>query len=301
MLRSSVMGILMQKDPEQLIRQCFAGEQDPMNPDSHMMAHAFGLWAVKDPSGALSWFDQKVAEGSMESRSLDGRNSVKLRFEGALIGALMKQGGEAASRRLEALPAKDRVEVLGGSVALGLPQDRRGDFARMVRQHVPAEQQASMLARPVTMMVFQGGYDQVTEYLGQIDATAGERLEIAKTAMSGRLMGPGGSVDTKLQEATDWLAQVAPEHVDAITGAALGKWYGPDPDQRFELVERLHEEGGGDALLVAFLDEAGVYQNREAARRLAAKIESAEDRERLLGRLEDFQSVRPEITESPSP
>ena len=66
------------------------------------------------------------------------------------------------------------------------------------------------------------------------------------------------------------LAEMAPEDADAILGRAIGVMHGGDGAKRVELIEKLHAEGGGDDLLVEFVDSARHYGDVAELRRAMA-------------------------------
>jgi hypothetical protein len=82
-----------------------------------------------------------------------------------------------------------------------------------------------------------------------------------------------------------WVGQQAPDAVNAITGEALGNVWGGNFAERVKLVEELHADGGGDDLLVGFLNSGQVQGHAEEARRLAEMIGDVQRREQILNML----------------
>lgn len=295
-LEQMLMTSLMQKEPRLMLDRFFDRLQDPQGRYSWQMAHAFRTWLGEEPTEARAWFDQRLRAGDFDSRSLDGRNESRMRFEGALVFSLLASDPEAAGERLAELPEDQRKDVISQGMFVNLEPGTEKAFAELVRQQVPEKDQAAALAGATSGMVNRGGYEKVSEFMAEIDATVDERRAMAAQAAQGKLQSDRQADRAKLDELREWLAVEAPDSVDAITGEALGNLYNGRFADQAKLVEELHAEGGGDELLVGFLNSGQAHAHQDDARRLAALIEDEEQRTRLLERF----GGEVETTDSPA-
>ena len=294
-LEGMLIGMLAQKEPELVLDRFFDRIHDPSGGMSWQLAHAFQQWIGKEPLAAREWFDERIAAGEFESRSLDGKSRSRLQFEAAMISALLGIDPAAAGQRVGALPEEQRGDLFEQGMFLQLKPGSERAYADLVRQHVPADEQAAALSQATSVMIHQGGYERVSGFLDDIDASPDERSSIASQTARNHLQNQGhrGGVDREaVDEMRGWLGSQAPDAVDRITGEALGGVWGGDIGERVRLVEELHAEGGGDELLVGFLDADPSRQDPDAARRLAGMIVDEERRAEALRRIEEGSPVR---------
>ena len=100
MLEQMLFGPLSQKDPEFALNRYLDRLGDENGGFSWQLSNAMKEWAVKDSVAATAWFDQQIAARKFDSKSLDGKNRVRLQFEGNVIGALLTTDPSAAADRL---------------------------------------------------------------------------------------------------------------------------------------------------------------------------------------------------------
>ncbi|GAA5481460.1 hypothetical protein [Haloferula sargassicola] len=289
-LEQMLVSNLAEKEPQLVLERYLDRVNDSRNMGvTWSLAQAFGRWMEKDPTAAQTWFDARIAAGDFDSKSLDGRSDARLRFESALIGKLLKSDPAAASERLKTLPEDQRADIFRQGGFSTLADGTEKDFAALVRDNIPEGERGELLAQGTTMKLHQGGYESVSAFLDKIDATAGERQDVAKHAAIQKLRTlapPGQEVKRRdVDEMLAWLSKEAPEKADRITGEALGSLWTNDIERRADMVEKLSEEGGGDEVLIGFLDNGRLHQQRDLAQRLAEKIQDAGERERLLKRI----------------
>ena len=288
-LETMLIANLAEKDPQLALERYLdrMGESRGMAV-SWSLAQAFGKWLEKDPEAAGTWFDDRIAAGDFDSKSLDGRSDDRLRFESALIGKWLKSDPAAAGERLKMLPEEQRDDVLRQGGFSNLAKGSEEDFARLVRDNFPEEDRGGLLAHGMSARMQQGGYEEVSAFLDQIDATGSERKDVAKNIVVQKLQGLAGSSEVRrpdVDEMRAWLGKEAPEDADRITGEALGGLWMDGMERRAEMVVQLSEEGGGDAVLAGFIETGQVLSQRDLARRLAEKIRDPGERERLLERI----------------
>jgi hypothetical protein len=89
-LEGMLLAQLANKDPRQALEKY--GRSDRLRKQVTSRGPsptAISRWAEDDPAAANDWFDDKIADGLFDSRSLSGRNQDRIRFEAAIIGALL--------------------------------------------------------------------------------------------------------------------------------------------------------------------------------------------------------------------
>ena len=111
-LESMIIGPLIEKDPELVLTRFEDHINDQQNGMSWQLASAIGEWAKNDQAAAIAWFDKKIADGIFTSKSLDGKNQVRINFETNLVSTLLANNPTAAEARIAALPADQRMGAL---------------------------------------------------------------------------------------------------------------------------------------------------------------------------------------------
>ena len=283
---------LDQKDPELALTRFIDRIQDRNSVVAWLLSSNYQEWANKDPAKAAAWFDQQIAAGKFDSKSLDGESRSRKRFEGALINVLLASDPDAAERRLGAIPEDQRGEVLSQYQFQSLKEESQLAFAKLVRSQVPADEQADTLAQQASHLVSREGYSKVTEYLDRIEATPAERAECVEEAAESKLRNQDGKKVTRenLDEMREWVTTQAPESLGSITGKALG--IATQGHQKMEFSEaadlavQYNQTSDNDEVLTNFLESWLAHENREQARALAEKITDEKRREEILKDLE---------------
>jgi hypothetical protein len=291
-LEQILIEALDQKDPELALTRFIDRIQDRNSGVAWLLSSNYQEWANKDPAKAAAWFDQQIAAGKFDSKSLDGESRSRKRFEGALINVLLASDPDAAERRLGAIPEDQRSEVLSRYHFQSLKEKSLLAFAKLVRSQVPADEQADTLAQQASRLVSREGYSKVTEYLDRIEATPAERAKCAEEAAESKLRNQDGKKVTRenLDEMREWVTTQAPEALASITGKTLGNAMQGDHKMEFseaaDLALQYNQISGNDDVLTNFLESWPARENKEQARALAEKITDEKRREEILKDLE---------------
>lgn len=294
MLEQMIISPLAGKDPEYVLTRCIGSLDEKGGSMGWQLSAALQEWAKKDPAKATTWFDQQIAAGKLDSKSLDGKSRSRGQFEGALIGILLSSDPDAAGRRLDGLPEDQRADSLGSFSYTPVKEADQAAFAKMIRDHLPAGEQAEVVARQVSHLVTQEGFTQVDEYLSRINATPGERTACAEEAAEWRIqrLGKSAKITGKdLDRMRQWTATQAPDATDSITGKALARATQGGRDkldfaEGAALAVQYHQTSGNDDVLASFLEHGNAHANKEAARAIAEKISDPKRRQQFLKRFE---------------
>jgi hypothetical protein len=259
-LEQMIVGILAKKDPQRLLEHYADRIGDDRDSLSWQFSHAFGQWALKQPMEAMAWMDQRLAEGRFVSKSLDGGNQNRVRFEAALVKTLLASGDPAAAeQRVAGLPEEQRHGLFGQGLFLTMKPGSEAALAGMVRRQLPEAQRIQTLAGAASQLVGRGGYAVRT----WIDRQPELKTSIAETR--------------------DWIVAQAPADAERLTGEALGHMAGyQDYDSMAKLALQYQAEGGSDDTLVAFLEQSASRQHPDQAAVLAQRISDPEKRARIL-------------------
>ncbi len=294
MLEQTLVGQLVQLDPELALTKFIDCLQDERSGIKHQLPAAFQKWAKKDPQKAAAWFDQQIASGKFDSKSLDGRNSFRLLFEGVMIGSLLSSDPAAAALRLAALPEGQREEVINNNSVNSFKQDNPAAFAKLVREQLSAKDQTRIIAQQASQMVWNGGYAKVTEYLNLIGATPAERSASVDQAAISRIQSlPENQKVTRedIDALRDWVGSQSVDSLDRVTGKYLGEAVRGNTRLDFTeaagLAVQYSQASGNDDSLGAFLESWPVYNNhKQEARVLAEQIAGEQLRAQILKRFE---------------
>ena len=292
LLEQTLFGPLLEKDPEAALTRFADRLHDSAGMMRWQLSSALANWGKKEPVKAGAWLDQQIAAGDFESKSLDGRNSLRTQFEGTLIAALISSGPQAAGARLAALPEDQRMEVMRHHTMGNLKEEDQKVFAEIVRAQLPEDAVVQTISQAAARAVSRGGYPEVTAYLDRIEATPAERKSTAEQAANSQihqLSRQKGVSREDLDSMRVWVEVQAPGSADATTGKALGQAVRRDGKfdfpQAAALALEYHESSGNDEVLSNFLDGQAARQNQAEARVLTEQISDENRREEILKKL----------------
>lgn len=299
-LEGMLVGLLAEKDPQLVLERFGDRLTDERDGMQWQLSHAFRQWAGKDSAAALQWLDARIAAGVFESKALDNRNPTRSRFEAALLASLLGSDPAACGRRLDALPDEQRREVFQQGMFLQLKPGSEAALAGLIRGHLPEGDRLAAFTQSTNLLVHQGGYQRVGEFLDRIDASAAERSGIAAQAAKAKLQQELGRENPPDRAAVDrmreWVAVQAPDAVDRITGEALGsQWANRERfEQTCAMVAELHAEAPRDDLLVSFLEGPVARSHGDLALPLVDKIADEAKREEIRRRFTGNGEANPE-------
>jgi hypothetical protein len=294
MLEQMLVEPLIQKDPELALTHFIDHIQNENSGLNYYLSCALQELAKKDPVKASAWFDQQIAAGKFDSKSLDGKSEPRQQFEGALIEVLLASDPDAAGHRLGAIPEDQRYKVLTIYPGRFLKEENQLTFAKLIRSQLPADEQADTLAQQASYLIFDGGYSKVTDYLNRIEATPSERAKCAEEVANSKMINRNDKKVTRenLDEMREWVTTQAPEALASITGKSLGRAAVDSHKMEFseaaDLALQYNQISSNDDVLINFLESwpARENGNKEEARALAEKITDEKRREEILKDLE---------------
>lgn len=291
-LEETLAEALITQDPA-LALVTFADRiQDESDGVGWQLAGALREWAKRDLAAASAWFDQEIAAGRFESKSLDGQSEARLEFEAALLEPLLSSAPKTAAARLAALPEDQRRSALEQIDTTEIGATGQQAYMDLLRKLLPPDERGDALSHLISEMIPDGDYPQITEFLNTIQATPEERAVATRTAVGNELeeIASERSVTRDdLEVMRRWLAQQAPTAVDRLTGEALGEAIQDGGDFNFTqaaaLVADYHQSSGNDDLITGFLTSAAADDSNPEAVALAGKIKDPKRRAEALANL----------------
>lgn len=291
MLQQMLLAPLCEDYPEYALIHYYDQISDVGGMMNSQLARAMKNWAGKDPAAATAWFDQQIAAGKFDSKSLDGKSQARMQLEGSLIRALIATAPAAAALRLKSLPEDQRAGALQSHQG-GIEDKNQLAYANLVRSGLPQEAQVETFKQEVSNIIRRGEYTEVSEYMDRIKATPAERsacIQLAAEQKIERLSWnrkvTRGDIDTM----RDWVVSQAPSTTEKVTGLALAKSTRGSNKMEFSeaaaLATQYHKASGNDELLISFLADCEAEPRyKEEAAVLAAKISDVKKREEILSR-----------------
>ena len=290
-LQRQLLHGLCEKDSELALRHCLDQIDSEDGRLRVLLTRAMKSWAGKNPAAATAWFDQQIAAGKFDSKSLDGKNAARIEFEGSLIGELISTDIAAATARLKSLPEDQRGIVLR-KIRNFATAEAQLAHANLVRTGLSQKAQTECFTQQASHQA-RTGYAEVTEYLDRIKATPAERAVCVEKAAGVRIRQL--SQDKKVSREDidtlrEWVASQVPGTVDKVTGTVIGESLRADQKLSFPeaaaLATQYHTTSGNDEVLIGFLASCDLKQQpSEGVRALIAKISNAKQREDFLARL----------------
>lgn len=292
MLEMRLLGPLVNKDPELALMKFSERIDEEGSGMSWQLSNALGEWAKKDLPAATAWFDKERAEGTFNSKSLDGKSQSRIRFESALISTMLATDFGKASERIASISRDQRKDVLSSFGFNNLKNDDDAAYARLVRSQLQPEEQTEVLSERAANLARMGGFEKVDGFMDRIAVTPEEReasvSEAAKAFIQGKSWQSRITTD-QIDEMREWVGKQSPDSVGQLTGSAIATALNNGQGTKFsdarEMVLKYHDETGGDDVLIGFLSERNSRQNKEEARKLAGKISDPVKRDEILENL----------------
>jgi hypothetical protein len=292
-LQRMLLDALARKNPE-LACQHFIDQADGQPfALTWPLKQAFEAWLKRDPAAANAWLDQQLAAGTLDGKSLDGKDPIRLQMQAASLYSLIASDPAAATRRMSDIPSDQRTDMLLGS-HYSVAEKDHGVFADLVRSSLPTEDHSKVLS---SQLELHGNLDDLTKmssYLSRIDATKEERaacMEVATmtlfTLMPREREVTRGDFDRFYQ----WAGSIDPDSAAEVTGTALALTLSSGKNASFDelagIATAYHAAGAGDDILVTFigLSVASEHVSKAKAREVAMRIADQERREELLEQL----------------
>ena len=290
-LEQMLLGPLSEKDPELALTKFIGRLETNQSMMTWQLSAALGKWLEKDPAKATAWFDREIAAGTFEAKALDGRSRSRIQFEGATIAFLLASDPTAAARRLGALPADQRDEVVSQHSFQQLKEKDQVAFAKLVRGQIPEAEQAEALARQAVRMAVQDRFTKAADFMKRIEATPAERkacVEEVAESMTQNFSHQKPMTREDFDRMRGWVGEQDPGSLGVVTGKTLATASRNgriDFPEAAELAVQYHAAAGNDDVLGVFLESGAARSNKEAARPLVEKISDPARREKILERL----------------
>jgi hypothetical protein len=257
------------------------------------LKQAFEKWLKSEPGAANAWLDQQLAAGTLDGKSLDGKDPVRLQMQAASLYSLIASDPAAAMRRMSDLPPDQRKDMLLGSHYRVAEKDHEV-FADLVRSSLPKEDHSKVLSSQLELSGNQDDLTRMSSYLSRIDATREERVACMEVAtLSHFTLMPRERQVTRedFDQFHRWAGSIDPDSADMVTGTALAVTLSSGKNVSFDEVAGIasdyHRAGAGDDILVAFIEQSVANDDvsKDKAREVAMKIRDLERREEILEQL----------------
>ncbi len=288
-LKYSLLGTLIELDPEYVVTRFFHQLLDDPTGASTLLTNALGKWANKDATNAAEWLDQQVASGTLEGRQIDALGRMRLEFEGVLIGSLITTNPAAAEARLKNLPAGQRLDA---TQYVGKIQD--GDlltYADLLRSHLDLEGRMRALSIQLSYIGSSYEYRKIDDFLDAIDSAPAERAAIASEIVQRKFRSISSSRKISLVDLDEmrvWIGSQSPASIDTLTGHTLAQALNTNFPLNFEeaaaLASHYQETSRNDDVLISFLRCISNEKYTSQAKILAGKISDHTRCSELLGR-----------------
>jgi hypothetical protein len=293
-LQRMLLDALARKNPE-LACQHFIDKANNGRPAALTwpIKQAFEAWLKRDPGAANTWLDQQLAAGTLDGKSLDGKDPIRLQMQAASLYSLIASDPAAAMRRMSDIPPDQRTDMLMGSHYSVAEKDHEV-FADLVRSSLPKEDHSKVLSSQLSLYGNQDDLKKVSSYLSRIDATKEERVACMKVAtLTLFTLMPRERNVTRgdFDQFHQWAGSIEPDYAAEATGTALAVTLSSGKNVSFDeladIAADYHGSGAGDDIIVAFIEQSVANEDvsKAKAREVAMRIIDHERREELLEQL----------------
>ncbi|RYD23982.1 MAG: hypothetical protein EOP88_01965 [Verrucomicrobiaceae bacterium] len=295
-IQGRLITALGEKDPAAALTCLIAPDADRML-NGGIMDRILTKWIHDDFTAALAWFDGKIADGSLDSKSVDGSNHRRFAIEGGLLDHLSMSDPETAARRLTAYPEAYRANIFEQLTWSFKTEDEGRLVARMelARAALTPQAQAKILTDSIKPLSRSGDYTKIDAFLEKVSATPQERADSMAQASKERFMQVSRRDQLDIAEIDrfrEWAAGHSLDKIDESAGKALAATSssyrsGRDSVEKIrELLSHYQDTNGNDDMLMGFLSGGAFNGQRDKIRLLAGDIRDPELRADYLKRLE---------------
>jgi RNA polymerase sigma factor (sigma-70 family) len=279
-----LMGTKIRSDDPAKAVELFFPLADERNRLDIELSKSWTAWLEKDFASAAAWFDARVEEGAFASKRLDGKSRRRSLFEGALVGALMKQSPSVARGWLEKLPVQRRTEVFLDPM-LPLNETVLAALPGMLREVLPASEQSTVISDIGSRIATAPR--MVDEFLGKVNATPAERQGVVLEGVRFKVLVLTEKRKIQredLAEVRSWAERIAPGTSDRVVGRTLisGTDFVNHKVSFDEAVALLREYGTSDDALLGFTELPVSRNYGRASMKLAEEIQDAAKRGQAL-------------------
>jgi hypothetical protein len=257
------------------------------------LKQAFEEWLKRDSGAANAWLDQQLAAGTLDGKSLDGKDPIRLHMQAASLYSLVASDPAAAMRRMSDIPLDQRKDMLLGSHYSVAEKDYEV-FADLVRSSLPTEDHSKVLSSQLSLYGNQDDLTRMSSYLSRINATKEERvacMEVATFTLFTLMPRERKVTREDFDQFHQWAGSIEPDHAAEMTGTALAVSLSSGKNVSFDelagIAADYHRSGAGDDILVAFIEQSVANENvsKAKAREAAMRITDHERRAEILEQL----------------
>jgi len=178
-----------------------------------------GKVAKEHPAKAIAWLDQKIAEGTIQSTALNAYQDSRLRFEGALINALISSDITAAKKRLESFDHNQRSHILlNGNGFHPFKKSEAGKHLELIREMLPPEKASETITQAFSSQ-YHNSLDKISQSIEGLSFTEKERTQIITQMVTNYARNTND--DTRFQKIYEWSQTESPGQEAALVSSAL--------------------------------------------------------------------------------
>ncbi|MDQ8189933.1 hypothetical protein [Roseibacillus persicicus] len=294
-LVENVITRLGQLAPETALNRAFSQAHYDAILYSWHLNDIFSLWSSSEPKEAVAWLDARIADGSLQPKSLTANDQTRVQFESAAFFSLLQSDTQSARGRLLSLSPDLRLQTLSANTSSFLDLQKESEFtelATLIREALPEEQQYEVLNHMGGILA--GIKLEGTEtFLNAIASSQFEVAPIALAAINERIENSRWyeplPLETELQSTREFIARYSPADQARVMGKTLAirlEHEDSDLARTLSLLEKEYQQYPDDELIDSFLTHgADQLANRAessdpAIQLLIAKIKDPTLRER---------------------
>lgn len=297
----SVQGMLIQnlslKDPKSavLAGASLLDDSGAGNRNRGILNSAFNLWGAKDPRAAAVWFDEQLASGKFENKTLSDVNDVRVSFETGLVGTLLLQDPAAAEARLAALTPDERVATLTRGWNIPTTPEAQDAFIRTTRNVLEEKEQAGVVASYAKKIADRGTLEDVSVFLTKSGSDGKERQQVVQQTASGQIVkevresGKAPTLESTAAWRT-WVRETSNGGASGIIGQSMGEALNSNDfsfDEAASLLPQMVPAADRDEAVASFLDKARWRAKGDSAINLAQSIRDGPLRTRAMENLKN--------------
>ncbi len=286
MIKQGLLSQLAEKNP----KAALTALGDPITSQSNMLfwvqTQIISKLAKEDPAAAIAWMDKNIADGKLDSTTLNQHQDLRLRLESPLILQLLSSDYATAKSRLEGFSDDDKLHLLSNNHQR-LKGDAAKNLIKITRESLPPDKASQAISSAFGNQHI-GDLSNISKAVKDIPLTEDEKSNVLESLVSNYSL--NNESESKFQDIYQWSKTEAPgKEADFVANAlSSGQSRWNNPQANFEKALTVAESLGDPEILTSFVSKFSRNGNEDTIKRQVEKFNDPEVAEQYRNLAEDL-------------
>lgn len=227
--------------------------------------HIFANAAKEDPTAAIAWIDKKIAEGKLQSTSLNRDQDSRLVLESTLLSQLLTSNYDAAKSRLKAFTEDDTIHLLTRHMH-NLDGEAAKNLIQLTRESLPSAKASEAITR-VLGNQYHENLSDISATITDLPLTETEKTNVIETLVS--TYSRKDESKERFEEIYQWSKTAMPGQESAILSHVLSNThnFSRHPQTSFTEALNVSQSLGDPKILTSFVSKFSSAGNETTVKR----------------------------------